>query len=128
MNATPSPGRTVSAGAVINNFVHFERQRFDERQGSILAASAQQLAELVGYLEITANDYEAANDRYRDSLARYHVIVEAIKERTGGTASPEEMTAEELELHDEVGVDGLRVYLRIDTFYVFAKILLDKLA
>lgn len=38
------------------------------------------------------------------------------------------MTAEELELHDEVGEDALRLYLRIETFYLFAKVLLDRLA
>jgi hypothetical protein len=38
----------VSAGAVINNFVYDERDRFDEQQGNILAAAAQQVAELVG--------------------------------------------------------------------------------
>lgn len=75
VSATPSPGRTVSAGAVINNFVHSERERFDEREGEILAASAQHLAELVGYLEITANDYETANDRYQNSLARWYPVL-----------------------------------------------------
>ena len=110
------------------NFVHFERARFDERDAEILATYAQQLAELVGYLEITANDYEAATAEYQDSLYRWYPVLEAVKERTGGTLSTDDLTAEELELHGEVGVNGLTVYLRIETFYVFAKILLDRLA
>jgi hypothetical protein len=128
VKATPSPGRTVSAGAVLNNFFHFERARFDERDGEILAAYAQQLAELVGYLEITANDYEEATVAYRAILDRWLPVQEAVKERTGGTAFTDDLTADELALHDEVGVNGLTVYLRIETFYVFAKILLDRLA
>jgi hypothetical protein len=120
--------RTISAGAVVTNFVHVDRERFDERAGDILAVYAQQLAELVGYLEVTADDYEVANGDYQNSLDRLHPVIEAIKERTGGSALPEQMTADELELHDEVGLSGLKVYLRIETFYLFAKILLDRLA
>jgi hypothetical protein len=43
-------------------------------------------------------------------------------------AQNREPTAEELALLDELGLASLKVYLRIETFYVFAKILLDKLA
>jgi hypothetical protein len=118
----------VSAGAVLNNFVHFERERFDEPDAEILAAHAQQLAELVGYLEITANEYEAANAEYQESLERWFPVLEVVKERTGGRVSTDELTAEELELHDEVGVKALTLYLRIEAFYLFAKILLDGLA
>jgi hypothetical protein len=118
----------VSAGAVLINFVGFERARFDQRDAEILATYAQQLAELVGYLEITANDYEGATAEYHDSLDRWYPVIETVKERTGGTVSTDDLTAEELELHHEVGVNGLTVYLRIEAFYVFAKILLDRLA
>jgi hypothetical protein len=118
----------VSAGAVLINFVHFERARFDERDGEILAAYAQQLADLVGYLEITANDYEAATAEYHESLSRWYPVIEAVKERTGGTVSTDDLTPDELELRNEVAVNGLTVYLRIETFYEFAKILLNRLA
>jgi hypothetical protein len=42
--------------------------------------------------------------------------------------STDDLTADELADHDEVGVNALTVYLRIETFYEFAKILLNRLA
>jgi hypothetical protein len=118
----------VSAGAVLNQLRRLRATALDERDAEILAAYAQQLAELFDYLEITANDYEAANVAYRESLDRWHPVLEAVKERTGGTVSTDDLTADELALHDEVGVNALTVYLRIETFYEFAKILLNRLA
>jgi hypothetical protein len=118
----------MSAGALLTNFVEDEREGFDARDGNILAMYAKAIAERVAYLEITADDYEAANKRYGDSLQRFYAASEAEWQRLGDRSSSRAATAEEQELSDESGRDGLTVYLRIETFYVFAKILLDLVA
>lgn len=53
--------RTVSAGALLPNLLWDIREHLDDREGNILFTYAQQVAELVGYLEVTAQDYEAAS-------------------------------------------------------------------
>jgi hypothetical protein len=116
----------VSAGALLGNLIWDERERYDSRELNILLTYAQQVAELVGYLEVTAEDYEAASGAFLDAGERRHKLTEEINERLG--TSDHETTAEERELLDALGLASLRVYLRIETFYVFAKILLDRLA
>jgi hypothetical protein len=97
--------RPENAGAVVMNFVGADRERFDERDGNILVVYGQQLAELFGYLEITADDYEAASKVYGDSLERFHALVNATHERLGNDRP---MTAEEQELSDELASTASR--------------------
>lgn len=111
---------------MINNFFGTERHRFDAREGNILVVTSQQLAELIGYLEVTASEYEEATEAYASASERRWRLADAITEQLG--QSDREVTPEEEALEDELGVLSLIVYLRIETFYVFAKILLDKLA
>jgi hypothetical protein len=121
-----SGAERVSAGALLPNFIWDERERYDSRELNVLLTYAQQVAELVGYLEVTAEDYEAASRAFLDASERQHKLTEEINERLG--TSDHEVTAEERELLDAQGLASLRVFLRIETFYVFAKILLDRLA
>jgi hypothetical protein len=110
------------------NYVHTDRERFDERTANILVACGQQLTDLVGYLEIIADDYAAANDDYLDTYGRYEAMRQATIKRVGIVTSPEQVPPEELELARKTDAAGQKLYLRVETFYLFAKILLDQLA
>jgi hypothetical protein len=110
------------------NFVNADRERFDESAGNILFAYGRQLAQLVGYLEIIADDYAAANDDYLDTYGRYETMRQATMKRVGIVTSPEQVPPEELELARKTDLAGQKLYLRVETFYLFAKILLDQLA
>jgi hypothetical protein len=115
----------LSAGTLLYDFAVSERERFDARDADILATYTRQLAELVRYLEITADEYEAANRAFLAIAERRFAWVQESAERAGARRA---LTAEDRELFGGTEAASLLLYLRIDTFYVFAKILLDKLA
>jgi hypothetical protein len=82
--------------------------------------------DLIRFLEVTAAEYYQANTAWFDSMERWNAEVMANIEAHGG--GPAEETAETAKLEKEVVEAGLILYLRIETFYLFAKILIDKLA
>jgi hypothetical protein len=100
--------------------------RFETRERAILVVYGNQLRELLGFLEVTAVEYDNANRAWFDSFERYNDSVEAAIEAAGGGEAEE--TDEQASLRNLVANAGLVLYLRIETFYLFAKILLDKLA
>jgi hypothetical protein len=103
-------------------FAEGERRRLDTHTGNIAAALVSELANLLGYLDITAVEYAQAVETFMENLRRQ----DTIEKRLGPGTHP--VTDEHLKLLVE-GADASRVvHLRIETFYLFAKILLDKLA
>jgi hypothetical protein len=110
----------------LDAFVEAELDRLDTRDGNILNAYANQIRDLIRYLEVTAAEYDQATRAWFDSLEKWNAEVLANIEAHGGGSSEE--TAEGAKLRKEVAEAGLIVYLRIETFYLFAKILIDKLA
>jgi hypothetical protein len=75
------------------------------------------VTELLNYLRIIAHDYEIANEAFMA-----HVDWQREKFNSG----TREMTADEIEEKFKRRQASQTLHLRIDTFYVFAKILLDQ--
>lgn len=116
-------GRTeVSAQERLAAFADAERERLDTRTGNIAAAYIGQLIKLLDYLDMTVADYDDAIAMFTASNERLRASLES-----AGSGS-RLMADEELRLLVEGQSIKQRLHLRIETFYVFAKILLDKLA
>ena len=107
-------------------FIEVERGRLEDRTGNILGAYTRQLRDLLRYLHVTADEYRLANLAWYDAFDRMQAENEAESKRQDSNDIEE--TDAMRALTEEAGEAGLIVYLRIETFYVFAKILLDKLA
>ena len=103
-------------------FVEAERGRIGTDTGNILGIFVTQLTTLIQYLEVTRDEYAAAAEAFLDNVERQKVL----REHLGG--GPRPVAAEEFELMAEGAQATLVLHLRIETFYLFAKILLDKLA
>lgn len=111
-------GEGMSASQRLVVFIEVERDRLETRDGDILGAYANQLRELVGFLEVTTNESADATRAWWQSFQEWQA--------KGGREAEE--TAEMARLLEEVERTGLIFFLRVETFYLFAKILLDKLA
>lgn len=92
------------------------------RERMVRAGGLIQAAELLRFLEITVADYDEASRRLTDHAQRRESMAQ------GRAPGPRLLEPDEIE-SAAVGeeLDAV-LHLRIETFYVFAKLLLDKLA
>jgi hypothetical protein len=110
----------------LNAFAEGEIERLrkedDSRRVNILGAAIGQVTTILGYLAVTAAEYEIATAAATANLEERRVAFE--KAGPGG----HRVTEEELVLLNQGTAASLVLHFRIDTFYVFAKIALDRLA
>lgn len=82
---------------------------------------------LLGYLEQTVLEYEQASREFMENFELQSAYFKkAFADVPAGTTI--ESTPESMRLMEEGAAAGAVLHLRIETFYLFAKILLDKLA
>jgi hypothetical protein len=103
---------------LLTSFIERLRDRLDIDRGNAVAIAFSQVTELMAYLRVIADDYELANEQVMGYIeARRQSFTEGTHQLTAGEI-------EQMEQHREA---SRLLHLRIDTFYVFAKILLDKI-
>jgi hypothetical protein len=81
------------------------------------------------FLHVIVERFEAVAAEFRLSLERFEALSDAARAAAG---TPEgagrQLTAPEIEEQDRQSAIGMRVQLEVESFYVFAKIVLDRVA
>jgi len=103
----------------LSKFVSAERDRYEVHDGNRFAVALAQAARYYDFLLIIIARYEVINDKF---VVKQKALMAEISGADGT------MSAEQMALLDELGQLTTRVHLEIESFYVFAKILLDKIA
>ena len=124
--ARGSRGPTLPAPVTIDDrtlaFVQTERDRFSDKRNNVFAFSWSHVREHVQYLRIILADYAAVQKDFFDNLERKKRWIDA-QPSGGGLVGDEGM-----KLLSEGTTVMCVLHLRIKTFYLVAKILLDRTA
>ncbi len=92
------------------------------REGAARTGGLVQAARLLRFLELTVAEYDEASKRFMEHARRQMRIAQ------GREPGPRPLEPDEVEGMREGEDLAAVLHLRIETFYVFAKVLLDKLA
>lgn len=107
----------MSSKDIISNFIQSERDRFETRHNNIFSFSFSSIITYLEYLEIIF-------DRYQKSSSDTIINSKLIRESFAGTNGP--IPKEHLLLLEENRRISRGLHLEIESFYLFSKILLDK--
>ena len=99
-----------------HNFIRTERHRYKERDNNRLTFSASHASRYYNYVSIILERYAIADNAYREERRRIHNLSES---------QPNGFPPEELNRSVQLKCE---LHLEIESFYVFAKTLLDKTA
>src|SRR5438876_11524398 len=103
----------------LSEFISTERERFDDEDNNRFAIGFSQISRYQLFLSLILERYEEVSQRFIENQQATQALL------LPGT---HKMTAEHLALH-EAGVRLMAMlHLEIETFYLFAKIYLDKIA
>jgi hypothetical protein len=98
------------------------QEGLDGREAAVRTGGLIQAAQLLKYLELTLAEYDEASERFMKHVRRQMAIAQQRE------PVPRDLETDEVQaLHDGEHLAAV-LHLRIETFYVFAKVLLDKLA
>jgi hypothetical protein len=111
-----------SARQRASRFLVAERDRLGWRVGDLPMLRLSQVVETLHRLELILADYEAARVAFWANLKNRRPMIEE-----GGEGS-RPLTPAEVDLLRQAREVNALLHLRIETFYVFAKILLDQIA
>jgi len=122
------PGRLscrVSRAGPVNEwtvFIEGERNRYETHDGNRLAIGGANVSRYCEYLVVILGRYESASRALNANLLAFSASTSE-KEVKSGT-----LDAEQMQRLAEGGRLSMLVHLEIEAFYVFAKVLLDRLA
>ena len=105
--------------AVLSDFISSERERFTEADNNKFAMCFAQISRYYAFLQVILKRYEAASRQLFENTKAMQASLLA------GTHS---FTDEQMKLHEEGVRLMLLVHLEIESFYLFAKICLDRIA
>jgi hypothetical protein len=114
----PSQSITEEAQTRVEALARRVGETFQAEQGELLSMSLRGLIRLLDFLEITAWEYARAND----------AAVERGHRHAAAPLGARKLTPEEQAQWQADYVYSVVLQLRIETFYVFADILLDRIA
>ena len=100
-------------------FIASERRGFSNLQNNMFAMGFGQLSRYYEFLSIILQRYQQVSQDFIANTRQLQSLV---------AAGTHEATKEQLSLHAEGGRIATRLHLEIESFYLFAKILLDKAA
>ena len=104
----------------LNDFITSERNRFVNRHNNIFSFTFSEISRYFDYLHIIHLRYKVVSKEYAENSK---ALQESFKKDGSGTVS-----AEQNKMLQESREIGLRLHLEIEAFYLFAKILLDKIS
>jgi len=102
-------------------FVALHRERFDTEHNNIFAFSFSKILRRFAFLQII-------HDRHLAASMAFVANSEAMLATTLPASNTRPITPEQVRLYQEGGKLGTEVQLEIESFYLFAKILLDDIA
>jgi len=103
----------------LSKFISSERNRFDTRHDNMFAFSFSQVARYYEFLLIIAKRYEQSGKLFTKNFKEFQAT---INKRPGS----HRMTQRQMQIQEEGRGITLKLHLEIESFYLFAKILLDK--
>lgn len=105
----------------IHNFVEACRKRTDTKTGNILNTSFHPWLRYCRFIGVI-------RERYEETGKTYMAVTERSLEAAKQSPGTHRLTPEEWEEHQRSYDLGLVLHLEIESFYVFAKLLLDRIA
>jgi len=105
-------------------FIETYRSRMDNKNNNLFAASAGAWWRYYEFLTIILARYDHSNASYVEAQKRFMQLVK--RPEAAGTTRP--MTPEDTEAWQHSVAHMIVLHLDIETFYLFAKILLDRIA
>jgi hypothetical protein len=106
-------------GARLSQFIERQRERFDTKQNNTFATGFSEIRIYRGFLAVIMTRYQDASEAI---YAHMHQLLESAE--NGSRA----LTAAEYELFTDARVWSELLRLETESWYIFAKILLDKVA
>ena len=103
----------------LTEFISSERERFETDQGNMFAFAFSELSRYFMYLEIINKRYKLCEQEFVNNTKAFQATVIPGNHPT---------TYDQMKLHEQGVEITTRLHLEIETFYLFAKILLDKIA
>lgn len=103
----------------ISNFIRTERDRFSDKRNNSFAFGFGQIRRYYDFLQIILRYYDSANKAFMENTKRTQEFI-----KSGGKGWSDEQR-KELDRGYEF---SNKLHLHIESFYMFAKILLDKIA
>jgi uncharacterized protein YfbU (UPF0304 family) len=111
----------------ISDFIEARFRHPDTKTLNILNSSLAAWLRYFRFLEVTRNRYAEISTAYVDAVHRQLERTQKEVQQAGaGTSRP--VTAEEWEEMQRTAELGIRLHLEIESFYIFANILLDRVA
>jgi hypothetical protein len=103
----------------LSEFVSAERSQYHGEDNNLFAFAAGQALRYYDFLSIVMGRYEAASEEF---VMKHESFISSLSGTTGT------MSGEQTALLDEIRHLTTEIHLEIESFYIFAKILLDKVA
>ena len=104
--------------SILDDFIDTERNNYTTRDNNIFAFSLGQALRYYKFLLIVAERYKKTSKK----------MVTTVNKMMNFSIKPHPMTTEEIRLMEEANRLTTLVHLEIESFYMFAKIFLDKIA
>jgi hypothetical protein len=101
------------------DFIRSERERFETSQSNTFAFAFGEVSRYFEYLQIISERYEICEQEFVNNTKAFQASL-----RQGNHP----LTNDQMNLHEQAVEITARLHLEIETFYLFAKILLDKVA
>lgn len=102
----------------LGSFVEKERERFENRENNMFALSFSVIIKYREFLQIIVDRYKALSEEYVKSSDE---LFESLRNIKGP------MTPELWEMHEKQAQLSRKLHLEIESFYQFAKVLLDRI-
>src|SRR5882762_3216181 len=104
---------------LLEKFIRDERERFEVKHNNMFALSFSEVNRYFTFLEIILTRYQSTSQALSKNLKQYKVLFSG----EGGTMNDQQVKSQE-----ELTEIQQALLLETESFYLFAKILLDKLA
>src|SRR5260221_7489849 len=103
----------------IRNYIAKERDRFETQHNNMFAFSLEEIARYQDFISIIFLRYKHTSEIHLNAIKEFQ---NSIKGKSGV------FTDEQMQLDLNMGKSQMMLQLEIESFYLFAKILLDKIS
>lgn len=104
----------------LNEFISSERNRFDNKHNNMFSFAFSQVSRYYGFLLVIQKRHKLASDQFISNFRQFQATMK-------GAKGSHPMTTEQMHIQAEGAKITTELHLEIESFYLFAKILLDKL-
>jgi len=103
----------------LEDFIRTERDRFEVKSNNLFAQSFSRIAKIYRYLMVIEDRYTLASEAFMENTRLMNITVKE---------GNHPLTPEQESLHEQSWKLNVALELEIDSFYIFSKMLLDRIA